>query len=132
MTARQATSPSSSRGFTLVELLMALLILTVGLLGLLQSIEVAFQHKARNLMREEAVQLAEEQLNDLKVLRYDNVTANYEHPVYRRVAGSDRRFLVRKQCEKRDGADAKKLTVAVEWSFKNISTRHEIYSMKSR
>ena len=61
------TSRKDSGGFTLVEMMMAMLVLTVGLLGLLQSIQVAWQHNARNRLREEAVLLAEERMNDFRI-----------------------------------------------------------------
>lgn len=134
MNARLRTSPSNSRGFTLVELLMAMLILTVGLLGLLQSIEIAFQHDARNKLREEAVLLAEEQLNGMKVLGYDLITSNHTFRIDRPIAGGTRSFSVTKSYLEMGGdggKKSKKLTVAVAWSFRNASTTHTIYTVKS-
>ncbi|HJV66696.1 MAG TPA: prepilin-type N-terminal cleavage/methylation domain-containing protein [Geomonas sp.] len=136
MTARQLTSPSSSRGFTLVEVMMAMLILTVGLVGLLQSIQVAYLHNARNKVREEAVQLAEEQMNDLKSLSYDRVTANHTIKVDRTFSGGKRKFLVATRCQEVGRNDAgparsKRVTVGVGWVFNSMTTWHEIYGIKT-
>ena len=59
MSAPPTISPSGSAGFTLVEMLMAMLVMAVGLLGLLQSVNLAYQQGTKNRLRSEAVQLAE-------------------------------------------------------------------------
>lgn len=75
MTATAPISPSDERGFTLIELLMAMLIMTVGLLGLLQSLQIAYQHNTRNRMRDEGILMAEEQMNEFRQMSYENITA---------------------------------------------------------
>ncbi|CAH2030120.1 type IV pilus modification PilV family protein [Trichlorobacter ammonificans] len=49
----------NSRGFTLLEFLVAVLIAMVGLLGLLQTVNVALNHNLQNQLRNEAVQVAD-------------------------------------------------------------------------
>lgn len=128
------TSPYDSRGFTLVEVMMAMLIMTVGLFGLLQSVNVAYEHTARNKLREEAVQLAEEQMNGFKVRPFDLVTATSGRSIEaRQIAGSFRNFSVTRQCQAMpDGGNSKKLTVAVGWRFKNAKSEHVIYTLKNK
>jgi type IV pilus assembly protein PilV len=53
---------TNKRGFTLIELLVAVVILSVGLLALLQTVNVALAHNAKNMFRNEAIQLADEQM----------------------------------------------------------------------
>lgn len=52
-----------SEGFTLIEFLVSVLILTVGLLGLLQAINLAVSTNLGNKMRDEATVLADETLS---------------------------------------------------------------------
>jgi type IV pilus assembly protein PilV len=52
----------NKRGFTLIELLVAIVILSVGLLALLQTVNIALMHNASNMLRSEAIQLADEQM----------------------------------------------------------------------
>jgi type IV pilus assembly protein PilV len=125
------TSRKNSDGFTLVEVMMAIIVMTIGLLGLLQSVNVAYQHNARNKLREEAVQVAEEQMNDFRLMRFDSITArNACCSVPRDVAGGTRYFKVTRDSETM--GDSKKLTVQVAWQFHNVTTQHVIYTMKNR
>jgi type IV pilus assembly protein PilV len=130
MNAPRKTSPKSSTGFTLVEMMMAMLVMTVGLLGLLQSINVAYEHNLRNKLREEALLVAEEQMN---VLRrgstsrgafYQNVTT-----IVRGMSGIDKKFTVTRECQPM--TSTQRLKVKVVWSFRNVSTTHAIYSLKN-
>lgn len=120
MHATVTISPRSSSGFTLVEVLMAMLIMTVGLLGLLQSVNVAYEHNLRNKLREEAVLIAEEKMNDPS---FPSVTT-----VSRVIVGASKKFIVTKDALKI--GDSNRLKVTVRWGFKNVSSIHEIYSIK--
>lgn len=126
----EKTSITNRAGFTLVEMMMAMLVLTVGLLGLLQSIQVAYQHNSRNRVREEAVLLAEEQMNDLRsnaslYPSFSVITAS------RLIGGVEKKFTVVKESQQ-IGSDTgtNRLAVSVRWAFKNITTRHDIYTFK--
>lgn len=54
--------PSSSAGFTLVEVMVSILILMVGLMGLLQVINLSIEHNMRNQLRVEAIGLADAEM----------------------------------------------------------------------
>jgi type IV pilus assembly protein PilV len=113
----------------MVELMMSMLILTVGLLGLLQSIQIAYQHHARNRMRDEAVLLAEGQLASFR-----SSTSSLPLTVWtekRSISGLDKKFTVTRRSEP-VGGDIQRLTVAVRWGFGNTSTTHEIYTLKKK
>ena len=53
---------TNKRGFTLIELMVAIIILSVGLLALLQTVNIALMHNATNMFRNEAIQIADEQM----------------------------------------------------------------------
>lgn len=133
--ANLATSQRSDGGFTLVELLMALLILTVGLLGLLQSVNIAYDHNLRRKLRDEAVAIAEEQLNVVRLNPALRETAP-GNPVMttfttanQPVGGTLKEFRVSRE-SRAIGGSSNKLTVGVRWSFKNMSAVHEMYTIR--
>ncbi len=55
-----------NRGFSLVELLVSIVILTIALLGILQSLTIYTRHNLHNLVREDAVRIAQQCLEDIK------------------------------------------------------------------
>lgn len=124
MTARRTTSRCVESGFTLIEVLMAMLVLTVGLLGLLQSVNISYEHNLRKRFRDEAVALAEEQLDHMRQhAKLDPMTT-----ATCTIGGMSRQYQVTRTRDAIGASD--KLTVAVRWGFKNVSTTHEIYSIK--
>lgn len=56
------TAISNNLGFTLIEVLISIIIMMVGLLGLLQTINVALNHNIQNQLRNEAVMVADQVL----------------------------------------------------------------------
>ena len=136
MTAPLEISPKNSRGFTLVEMLMAMLVMTVGLLGLLQSVQMAYQHSLRNRLREEAVHLAEERMHDWRRMAFENITAKVpkHEPVTKILGGTPRSYTVtREMAGMGSGTNpAKKLTVGVAWTVKEEAASHAIYTVRLR
>ena len=133
MTARETTLPSGE-GFTLVEMLMAMLIMTVGLLGLLQSVSVAYRQSLADRLRQEAVLVAEEHMHDWQRLEFKNVTASGRSTVDRNMAGSTRQFTVERE-QREMGSSVKtsrRLRVAVRWDIRGQAVSHEIFAVKTR
>ena len=126
MRALVKVSPNDSGGFTLVEVLMAMLIMTVGLLGLLRSVSAAYEHTLRNRLREEAVAVAEEQMNNL-ITTLDCAAAT----TVRVIGGVDKSFTVIKKAEPiGEESGSLRLKVVVHWGFKNQTSAHELYRFK--
>ncbi len=138
MPAILTTSPLDDRGFTLVEMLMATLVMTVGLLGLLQSVQMAYEHSLRNRVREEAVLLAEETMHDWRRVAFDDITAEgpKQKQVTRLLGGAPRSYTVTigmvEMGSSTIAKPAKKLTVGVAWTVKGEVASHEIYTMRLR
>jgi|GEM_PF-4600070 len=66
-------------GFTLVEVMVALAVLTIGILGLLSAVAYVARNNFQNLAREEAVRILSEELDSLRHTNYseiDNSTLN--------------------------------------------------------
>ena len=139
MPASRTISPSDSHGFTLVELLMAMLVMTVGLLGLLQSVMVAYEHNIRNRLREEALLVGEEQMNGLRGRVQDTSTPFLTTTTAVKVIlGANKKFFVTREylpigvTVDQPMGSADRLKVTVGWSFKNVSSTHVTYTLKSR
>ena len=62
--------PKDNQGFTLIEFLVAILILMVGLLGLLQVINVAMNSSRENKMRAEAINMADQLMATQRILPF--------------------------------------------------------------
>lgn len=131
-TVTPATLPPSSRGFTLVEVMVAMLILTVGLLGLLQVSIVASEQNIRNAMRTEAVQIADERLLSRQVMPFDNVTGGLKSE---QIASRLRGFTMNYTVERNQSdlsTDSKQLIVTVRWNYKSNAYSHEVRSVRTR
>lgn len=63
-------------GFTLVEVLVAIVILMVGMLGLLQGVNLAYRENLKTILRNDAVELADEQMLAMKQKPYDLISTN--------------------------------------------------------
>jgi len=67
---------SSNRGLTLIEMLIAMVIILVALLGLVNAAFLSIDNNLKNLLRDEAVRIAEQQMNVLKSLPITDVIYN--------------------------------------------------------
>ena len=70
------TSILNSKAFTMLEVLVAIVIMTVGLLGMLQAINLAISSNLQNDMRNQAVLIAEDRMAQVKSMPFDNITAS--------------------------------------------------------
>jgi type IV pilus assembly protein PilV len=122
------TSRSGDAGFTLVEMMMAMLIMTVGLLGLLQSIQVAYRNNARNAVRDQGVLVAYNSMNDFKRRPYQDISRSFYL-----VSSGRRKYSVTREAEEiGTSSGAKKLMVRVAWKFEGVSANQQIYTFKAR
>ncbi len=85
--------PSDNRGMTLIEVLIALVILTVGLLALSQQSMVARQQSLAGEMKSEAAALAQYKFEEFLALEFDSIDSGADtlqgHPMTWTVSGSD-------------------------------------------
>ena len=117
-------SISNRSGFTLVEVLVAMVFMLVGLLGLLQSINISMEHNVKNHLREEATRVGEREMNVFRT--NPGVTA------LKRISSTvlpNKSFVVTKTAT--PFAGSQELEVVVRWKFKNMSTQHMVRSILS-
>ena len=64
-------SATSPRGFTLIELVIMIVVLSVGLLGILSAINYATQHSADSMIQIRAVELGQRYLDEMLPMRFN-------------------------------------------------------------
>lgn len=120
----------SNKGFTLIEVFISIIILTVGLLGVLQAVSVAFEHNMKNKLRNEAVIVADNEMVNELSKGFSNVsTSEMNHYRERKVLLALKNYSVA-----RTGSTAhnsKAVTYEVRWRYKGIRYSHMISSVIS-
>lgn len=135
---------SNKDGFSLTEMLVAILIMMVGMLGLLQAANVVMEYNLKNHVRDEAVTVGERYMNLFKGVGFDNINAtNYpvDPPktdiVPSTIRGSGRNYTVVSTYETLATLPGgtvpttKKLDVVVTWQYKNQTMNNRVTSVIS-
>lgn len=122
----------NKRGFTLIELLVAIVILSVGLLALLQTVNVALMHNATNMFRNEAIQLADEQMALQMSRPFASVSTNTNLQVIpKQINLTLKNYSVVMQGTSVT-ANTTRVAVTVNWKVKGQPYSHAITSMLSK
>ena len=123
-----------NRGFTLIEFLVAVVILTVGLLGLLETVDYAIIHNTVNALRHEALVLADERMNLEKAKPYDQIQTPYQrnYSSSRLVNGAFRMYSVAQDNATLGSLPTKRINIGISWRYKHQNFTHSISSLVSR
>jgi type IV pilus assembly protein PilV len=126
-------------GFTLIEVMMAILILMVGMLGLLQAINLALEVNMRNQVREEAVYVANQVMSEMRGGGFDNIsvaatpTQTYTYSARQlpsKIRGVSRTYNVIRSSRVLSTVDAKpatkELAVLVTWEYKGVEYQNRV------
>jgi type IV pilus assembly protein PilV len=124
-------------GFTLVEFLVAILILTVGILGLLQTVNIAISHNMVNQLRLDGTIVADGELarelskggTNIGFEAISTNTSNYFVP--QKVLNGYRNYSVTKT-NALITTNTKQVTVEVRWRYKGNNYRQKASSLISR
>jgi type IV pilus assembly protein PilV len=111
----------ASRGFTLIEVLIAMLVLLFGMLSSLVGVMAAGDYNLGNSLRSEAVKIAQEQLENTRVGRYDLI-APASFQIQRQVRKNPQNFQVTTTVTTND--TLRQVNVNVQWTFKNRTHSH--------
>ena len=123
---------NNRHGFTLIEFLVAIVILMVGLLGMLQAVNVAMDKNLETAFRTEAIMLADDVMMRTRTSSYDSVAVTVPSPpatgVSRAVQGIFKNYSVQ-QIVKQPTTQSKEIIINVRWRKKNASYTHSLSSV---
>jgi type IV pilus assembly protein PilV len=127
------TSSKNNSGFTLVEVMVAIGIMMVGVLGLLQVVNVAMEFNLKNHLRDEAVYLGERYMNELKGQGFDAIVDTYATiSSASKVRGTGKKMYVDRlsQVMSSDsgGPTSRQLVVTVRWKYKGVEFQNRVMS----
>ena len=133
---------SSNQGFTLVEFLVAITIMMVGLMALLQCVNIAIVRNLENQFRNEAVVLADERLAAEMAKTFDLISSVpvsgrvFQRPINNAFKNYS---VVRSGSTIPQGLDdnsdfvlSKVVNIRTSWRHKGIRYEHTMSGMESR
>ena len=132
----------NSKGMTLIEMLIALLILLVTSLAMMSTALLGLRTNLGNSLRSEALSVAEARMNELRneqfnasgtssALNPTGATGVSDGEVSRRLRAAEFSFA-RSRTVADINADMKQVTVTVTWNYRGGTYRHAITSILRR
>lgn len=125
-------SLDSRSGFTLIEFCVAVLIMMVGLMGLLQAVNIATVYNLGSLLRNEAISVADEQMLQTKGSVFDltsfSALASNASLVSRKARGGFADYSVNKTITT-VSTNSKEAAVRVSWRYKGNKINHVISTL---
>lgn len=106
--------------------MVAIVIMMVGLLGLLQSINIATEYNLKNHLRDEGVFVGEKYLNELKGSGYDNILPTYPLlSTASKIRGTGKKLYVERSSTSL-ASDTKQLNIVVKWMYKGVTYENRV------
>ena len=123
------TVSQKNRGFTLIEVLVAICILVIGMLAVLSALVTTMEQNLNNLSMDEAVRIAEETMNGLRNSSFVTLMTG-NSAVTRNFRNFTRTFNVVWTVTNLS-ASSKTIQVVVSWTHKGITHQHSVTSIMS-
>lgn len=119
----------NKKGMSLIEVLVAITLLSIVSVAILRTNMVAFQSTTVNVLREEAIRLAEQDINAVHSLGFTKTFTDAQltagvgaaQTVLRNLRGTQVSYTVQRTIVDM-GSDMKQVTVEVSWSYKAPKT----------
>ncbi len=120
----------NEKGVTLIEILISLLLTAIVFGGLLQTSLLVVNNNVENLLRDEAVNIAEERMNQARNTPFASlISETADVPVDRDFRGvTGFRFNTRMTIVNID-ANNKQVAVSVTWSRRGVTYNHNITTL---
>jgi len=145
----------NSSGFSLVEVMIALVVLLLVFMGLMQTALLSIDSNMRNVLRDEALRIAAERLEETRGLPFDSIVsdpagvavnlpacgnppindANYPVLIERNFRNiQDFPYGTRSTVTDMDGppANTKQIQITVRWEYRDECFTHSIISLRRR
>ncbi len=118
-------------GFTLIEFLVSIVILMVGMLALLQSVNIALRYNVSSQLRNEAVSVGDNRMSVELAKPFDLIsTVTGSRVVQIQFQNGFKNYSVIRSGQ--DMANSKQVTVEVRWKYKNEQFTHTVYGVSSK
>lgn len=139
----------NKKGLTLIEVMVALVVLLIVFLGMMQAIAIAVNMNVKNQLRGEGVRVADERVNALKNLSFDSadlndtggnfINDNYIDPntgtntniITRSFRNFDMDFTSTKRITDIN-ADNTRIELTVNWTWRNEPFNHGVSLVLTR
>ena len=113
-----------NRGMTLIEILISLTLLAIVSLALIQSSLLAINTNVKNEMRDEAVSVAEQRLNELRNTPFASLdTLPAEAAITRNIRSVSCTYTPTRVITPISSV-TKQITLTIEWKYKGVSYTH--------
>jgi len=112
-------------GFTLIEFLMALLIISVGLLGLLETLGVSMKQNLSNKMRTDAISIADQHM---AVVRVTPIAALTDSDETKKLGFVN--YSVVREVENA-GTSSRSVSVRIKWRDRGLEKQYSLTSIVS-
>lgn len=132
----------NNKGFTLIEFMIASMILMVGLLGMLQGINVAVDKSMDNVFRNEALLVADDMMMAKRAKSFASLSTTTVTPPPawtssgpRFTRGVYKNYSVQQIVSRKTGDDvkgSKEVIINVSWNYKQRHNSHTISSVVSK
>jgi type IV pilus assembly protein PilV len=124
-------SMQNKSGFTLVEVLVAIVIMMVGLLGLLQSVNIALETNFKNQQRDEVVRVGESVMNDMRGKTF-GIASSTPLKVPSKLRNSNNSYTVMRTVTPITAGQTDQYRVDVRYKYKNFSTYYSLVSLRGK
>ncbi len=118
---------NQDQGFSLVELMVALAIFMIAVLGMAPLLVTHIRVNSQNQLRTVAQDIAVEEMDRLQVMDYPDLAAVSSDPTTEKVVYS----LVRTIETNQPSTDQTRIRVAVSWSHQGDSKNYQIVSVRT-
>jgi len=120
----------NKKGFTLIETLIAVSILTIAMLAILNTIVISFQYGMRNSIRNEAVKMAEKKMNELRNTAFTSLasSSSSETRTFRNLTVT----YTQQWTVSVLSANSTAIDVSVSWTYMGQSYSHSTASIVSQ
>lgn len=124
----------SKSGFTILEVVIAMFIFAVLLLGLLAGYLKTYQIQTLNEMRNEAIKIAQEEIEKYRIQDFDsipntNIECSFGNSITRQIRKTYINFTIGRRITEDIPDSVKRIEVTVCWNFKGKQYSYTVSSL---